>query len=229
LATFADGPVPLFDLTEHAPTAANALLIVRAATAAYVPVRNAARAIERSPSLADADESAAPNAKMHGSIVLPDRHWAHSLLCVTNPSRRAVHSEKTNTKLSGFLQLDRFRSLAALIRFGFKRDAHALVQFANAGSLNGSNVDEDIVTPVIWFDKPITLLRVIELDRPGLAHAQSPGAFQLQLHRDYWRQGEEAEEAQQLPLMRTAPVEHPGAAALTQSSETRQRRRDGRF
>ena len=61
-------------------------------------------------------------------------------------------------------------------RVRFERNPHTLVQLTDARTLNGCDMNENIIATGIGLDEAVAFLRIIELDRTCLAHASSPGA-----------------------------------------------------
>src|SRR5215467_1357348 len=72
------------------------------------------------------------------------------------------------------LQVHGLGSLAALVRLGLERNAHALVESADVRALNGSDVHEDVLASLVRRDEAETFRLVEELYSSSLPHARSP-------------------------------------------------------
>src|SRR5262245_26429394 len=72
------------------------------------------------------------------------------------------------------LQVHGFGSLAALVRLGLEGNAHALVESADVRTLDGSDMDEDVLASLVRRDEAETFRLVEELYSSGLPHARSP-------------------------------------------------------
>jgi hypothetical protein len=68
------------------------------------------------------------------------------------------------------LQIDRLRSLAALVGLGLERDAHAFVEIADAGPLDRRHVHEDVLAAIVGLDETESLLGIVKLHGAALAH-----------------------------------------------------------
>jgi hypothetical protein len=88
-------------------------------------------------------------------------------------SRMQPVASPTEFRLSALrfeLQLDRLGALASLVGLGFERDPHALVQQANARTLDGRDVNEHIVAAIVGRDEAVPLLGIEKLHDASLAH-----------------------------------------------------------
>src|SRR5690348_10922220 len=72
--------------------------------------------------------------------------------------------------LARYLQVDGLGSLAPLVRLGFEGNSHTVGQRGNAGTLDGSDVNEHILAAIIRCNEPIALGRIEEFHGAVLAH-----------------------------------------------------------
>src|SRR5204863_7436744 len=72
--------------------------------------------------------------------------------------------------LAGDDEVDRFRSLALLVRLDVEVDALAFVERLQARALDRRDVHEHIAPAVVRFDEPVAALAVEEFDRTTLRH-----------------------------------------------------------
>ncbi|VTZ61350.1 conserved hypothetical protein [Sinorhizobium medicae] len=78
------------------------------------------------------------------------------------------------TALADDLQVDRLRSFAAAIRLGVEGDFLVLRQTAQAGSLHGRNMYEDVRATVLRLDETKALIGIEEFYSASLGHASGP-------------------------------------------------------
>src|SRR5262245_33062646 len=72
------------------------------------------------------------------------------------------------------LQVDGLRTFAALVRLGLERDAHTLVERADIRALDGRDMHEHVLAPLIGCDEAEAFRLVEELYSSSLPHARSP-------------------------------------------------------
>ena len=90
------------------------------------------------------------------------RNWPGSRHPATGQSRAA----------SADRQIDRLRTLAALVRLGIESHFLSIFEARKARRLHGRDVDEDILRPVIRRDEAETFGMVEEFDSAGLRHGK---------------------------------------------------------
>src|SRR5215813_4484167 len=72
------------------------------------------------------------------------------------------------------LQVHSLGPLTALVRLGLEGNAHPLVERADVGALDGSDMNEDVLASLVRRDEAEPFRLVEELYSSGLPHARSP-------------------------------------------------------
>src|SRR5262245_17522035 len=80
------------------------------------------------------------------------------------------------------LQVDSLRALAAFVRLGLEGNSHTVAQCWNAGTLNGSDVNEHILATIIRRNEPIALGRIEKFHGAVLTHRVA-FSIQFQIRR----------------------------------------------
>jgi hypothetical protein len=88
--------------------------------------------------------------------------------------RAATLSYEQRAALADDLQVDRLRSLAAAIRLGVEGNLLVFREAAQAGSLYGRDMHEDVSATVLGFDEAKALIGVKEFYSASFGHASGP-------------------------------------------------------
>src|SRR5690606_15087347 len=92
--------------------------------------------------------------------------------CRARPPDGAVSHNAKRRSRSEYREVDRLRTLAALIRLGVETDFLSIFQAGQAGCLDGRNMHEHVFLAAFRRDEAEALCVVEELDCAGLRHGK---------------------------------------------------------